>query len=400
MKSLFIKEAENNFEYMKKVRTYLHQHPEIGFELKETTDFVLSELKNMGYTPKKCGKSGIVATIGDESKKAILLRCDMDGLSIKEESDINYPSKNGNMHACGHDMHTAMLLGCAKILKKYEKDLKGLVKLMFQPAEEILEGSLDMIESGALENPSVDVAIMVHVMTNVPFKCGTVIVSPEGVTAPASQFFTITVKGKGTHGSMPDKGVDPITIASYIVIALQELKTRELAISDSAMITFGSFNGGVSSNVIPDTVVLKGTFRAFDDDVQMFIKRRLQEISENIAFAFRGDADVLLESGCPTLLNNEKLSLSVNEYMEDILGKDMVFSAENMKGEKSSGSEDFSYISHKVPSLMVAISAGERDEGYDYPLHPSKVKFDEKALINGSLIYAYSAFRWLEENDN
>ena len=393
---MFLEDARENLEYMKKAREFLHINPGVGFDIQKTVDFVCSELEKMGYSPELCGKSGVIATIGKKGK-TFLLRCDMDGLPIKEEAEGVNISVNDNMHACGHDMHTAMLLGAAKLLKKHEKKLNGTVKLMFQPAEELLEGAVDMINAGVLKNPQVNFGLMVHVMTNVPFKCGTVIVSDYGVGAPAAGYFTIKIKGKATHGAMPDKGIDPIVASSHIVVALEEINARELSFSDKAVLTIGSINGGNASNAIPEEVVLKGTLRAFDDDIFKMLKKRIEEISVNISNAFRTKCEVSYTSECPTLLNDELLSVKINEYMNELLGDSMVISANDMKTAKSTGSEDFSYISHEIPSVMVAVAAGETEKGYNYPLHHSKVKFDENALTNGSLVYAYSALRWLEE---
>ena len=203
-------------------RRYLHSHAETGFDLKETYAFVKKALMDMGYEPVKCGKSGLIALAGGKKEgKVFLLRADMDGLPIKEEAEVDFPSTNGCMHGCGHDMHTAMLLGAAKLLKAHEEEIEGTVKLMFQPAEEIFEGSHDMIESGLLKNPDVDSALMIHVMAGMPFEPGTVIVSAPGVSAPAADYFEIRVQGTGCHGSMPNTGVDPLNAAAHILIGLQ-----------------------------------------------------------------------------------------------------------------------------------------------------------------------------------
>jgi hippurate hydrolase len=387
-------------------RRYLHEHPETGFDLTNTLAFVKQELEKMGYEPIPCGKAGLVVLAGGKKEgKTFLIRGDMDALPIREEADVDFPSSNGNMHACGHDLHTTMLLGAARLLKEHEDEIQGTIKLMFQPAEEIFEGSNDMIQSGLLENPSVDGALMIHVMAGMPFTPGTVVVSSPGVSAPAADYFEITVQGKGCHGSMPNTGIDPLNAAAHILIALQEIHARELAMDDRVVLTFGTMHAGTAANVIPDTVTMGGSLRTFDEDTRRFMKERMTQIAEGVAKTFRTEAAVTFGSGCPTLVNDAELSACAEKYVKELLGSQLTFTVAQLtaasgsqKSSKSAGSEDFAYVSQEVPSIMLALAAGQPEKGYRYPQHHPMVKFDEDVLSGGSAVYAYTAMRWLEEH--
>lgn len=387
-------------------RRYLHSHAETGFDLKDTVAFVKKELEDMGYEPMECGKAGLVALAGGRKEgKVFLIRGDMDALPIKEEADVDFPSTNGKMHACGHDMHTTMMLGAARLLKEHEDEIEGTVKLMFQPAEEIFEGSHDMIEAGLLKNPDVDAALMIHVMAGMPFTPGTVVVSSPGVSAPAADYFEIKVQGKGCHGSMPNTGVDPLNAAAHILIALQEIHARELAMDERVVLTIGTMNAGTAPNVIPDTVVMGGSIRTFDEESRSYVKERMIQIAEGIANSFRAKAEVTFGSGCPTLVNDKELSLCAEKYVKELLGSGKAFSVAELnamsgeqKSSKSAGSEDFAYVSQEVPSIMLALAAGQPEKGYVYPQHHPMVRFDEEVLAGGSAVYAYTAMRWLQEH--
>lgn len=401
-----LQEAAAYQEQLVQTRRYLHSHPETGFDLKNTTEYVRKELIAMGYEPVMCGKSGIIALAGKKkSGKIFLIRGDMDALPIKEESDVPFSSDNGKMHACGHDMHTTMMLGAARLLKSHEYEIEGTVKLMFQPAEEIFEGSDDMINAGVLNSPDVDAAMMIHVMAGLPIPAGTVISCDGGVSAPAADYFYIDIQGKGCHGSMPNNGVDPVTIAAHIITGLSEINSRELGLSDNAVITIGTINAGNAANVIPDTAHMSGTIRTYDEETRSYIKQRVSDIASNIASAYRGSASVTYGSGCPCLLNNPDLATCSAKYLNELLGPSRTFTATQLnamsgggKASKSTGSEDFAYVSQKVPSIMFALAAGTPQDGYCYPQHHPKVKFDEAILSEGSAVYAYTAMRWLEEH--
>lgn len=379
-----LQEAAAYQEQLVQTRRYLHSHPETGFDLKNTTEYVRKELIAMGYEPVMCGKSGIIALAGKKkSGKVFLIRGDMDALPIKEESDVPFSSDNGKMHACGHDMHTTMMLGAARLLKSHEYEIEGTVKLMFQPAEEIFEGSDDMINAGVLNSPDVDAAMMIHVMAGLPIPAGTVISCDGGVSAPAADYFYIDIQGKGCHGSMPNNGVDPITIAAHIITGLSEINSRELGLSDDAVITIGTINAGNAANVIPDTAHMSGTIRTYDEETRSYIKQRVSDIASNIASAYRGSASVTYGSGCPCLLNNPDLATCSAKYLNELLGPSRTFTAAQLnamsgggKASKSTGSEDFAYVSQKVPSIMFALAAGTPQDGYCYPQHHPKVKFD------------------------
>jgi hippurate hydrolase len=407
-----MEKAKNDEAKIIENRRHLHANAETGFDLVKTKEYVKNELISMGYEPKECGKAGLIALAGGKKPgKVFMIRADMDALPIKEESGETFSCNEGRMHACGHDLHTAMLLEAARILKGYEDEINGTVKLMFQPAEEIFEGSHDMIENGLLENPHVDKALMIHVTAGMPFEPGTVIVVAPGVSAPAADYFEINIQGKGCHGSNPNAGVDPVTVAAHIITALQEIHARELALNDQAVLTIGTIHAGAAANVIPDTVTMTGTIRTYDEEIRQYLKDRMTEISKNIAVAFRASAEVTFGSGCPTLVNDKELSESALKYATELLGQGKAFSAAQLaamaakaggagnKATKSAGSEDFAYVSHEVPSIMLALAAGKPDKGYKYPQHHPMVKFDEQALTSGSAVYAYTAMRWLEENN-
>ena len=399
-KEQILREAKALQEEIKSHRLWLHTHAETGFDLTETKPYVKSALMKMGYTVQECGKAGLVTTVGKPGGKVLLLRADMDALPIAEEADVDFACKNGRMHACGHDMHTAMLLGAAKILKAHESELGGTVKLMFQPAEEIFEGSKDMIASGVLENPRPDAALMIHVAAGMPLPAGTVVVSAPGVSAPAADYFTIRVHGKGCHGSAPQNGIDPLTAAAHILIALQEIHARELSASDEAVLTIGTFHAGEAGNVIPDTATMGGTIRTYDEKTRAYLKERMTAIAKNVAEAFRASAEVSFGSGCPTLVNDKDLSEKVTGYLKDLLGASHAFTTAELNGGKPArggGSEDFAYVSHEVPSLMLALAAGEPSKGYPYPQHHPKVKFDESVLSTGAAVFVDCAIQYMKE---
>lgn len=392
-------------------RRYLHTHPGVGFELQETYQYVHDQLVQMGYTPSSYGKCGLIASCGDKEKgKTILLRADMDALPFPEEADVDFKSTNGYMHACGHDIHTAMLLGAARLLKDMEDTLPGRVIFLFQPSEENFEGAKDMIDAGVLKDTTPDAALMMHITAGMPFQTGSVIVCAGGVSAPAADYFDITIKGKGCHGAMPQLGVDPITVAAHIITSLQEIHARELAMVEEAALTFGTIHAGTASNVIPETATLGGTLRTYDEETRAYLKQRIEEISTYIAKSFRAEATLEFTSGCPTLKNDGALSASVTKYAKELLGPQMAFSqadlaamaakagAGNSKATKTTGSEDFAYFSQEVPAIMLAIAGGKATDGYAFPQHHPQVKFDENALPYGTAVFAWSAIRFLEES--
>ena len=392
-----LEEATDIAEEIIAHRRWLHTHAEVGFNLKDTLAYVKSQLENMGYEVSCCGKSGLVTLVGKPGNGVVLLRADMDALPIREETGLPYASKSENMHACGHDFHTAMLLGAAKLLKIHENNLSGQVKLMFQSAEEIFEGAKDMIEHGVLENPSVDAGIMIHVATNVPIPAGTALISPPGISAPAADYFTIRVQGKGCHGSMPQNGIDALTVSAHILLALQEISARELGIADRAIITVGNLHGGTASNVIADSATMGGTVRCFDETLRETIKTRIKEITDGIAATFRAKAEVTFESGAPTLLNDRCLCDFAETELTNLLGALAIPISRLNATPSAGGSEDFAYVSHRIPTVMLSLTAGEPAKGYAYPLHHPKTVFDESALSNGTAALTYLAIRYLEE---
>ena len=396
--------AEQYNDYIIDRRRYYHTRPELSGEEKNTRAHLKEDLEALGITDihelETC--YGLTATIhGGKPGKTVALRADIDALPVKEETGLPFASHNeGKMHACGHDNHMAMLLGAAKILNEVKDELSGDVRLVFQPAEEIFEGSKDMIASGVLENPRPDAALMIHVAAGMPLPAGTVVVSAPGVSAPAADYFTIRVHGKGCHGSAPQNGIDPLTAAAHILIALQEIHARELSASDEAVLTIGTFHAGEAGNVIPDTATMGGTIRTYDEKTRAYLKERMTAIAKNVAEAFRASAEVSFGSGCPTLVNDKDLSEKVTGYLKDLLGASHAFTTAELSGGKPArggGSEDFAYVSHEVPSLMLALAAGEPSKGYPYPQHHPKVKFDESVLSTGAAVFVDCAINYLRE---
>lgn len=377
-------------------RRTLHRHPEVGFELEFTKSFVRDKLIEMGCEPTDCGKCGLVVLLGKPGKRTILLRADMDALPVAESAEIDYTSeRDGYMHGCGHDMHTAMLLGAAKVLKANEAELDGQVKLMFQPAEEIFAGSRDMIEAGVLENPHVDAAMTLHVTTGVPLPTGCLRIPDGGTGTSSSDEFHITVYGKGGHGAMPHRSVDPINVMSHICIALQEIHAREVPAGEFLVITPGIFRAGEASNIIADRAEMYGTIRTGDRKMVEFAKQRIAEISESVARSFRATAEVSFAKSCPPMIADEDMAAAARTYMTELLGQAVV---PPIKGtpKVTGGSEDFAFVSCEVPTIGMFLGAGNSAEGAIYPQHHPKAVFDDSVLSRGAAIYAYMAVRWLE----
>lgn len=388
--------AEKLQPWLTELRRELHRHPETGFELPWTTERVRQELEKMGYEPALCGKAGIVALAGGKRPgKTILLRADMDALPICEESGVDYASESPDrMHACGHDLHTSMLLGAAKLLKEREEEINGTVKLMFQPAEEIFQGALDMVEAGVLENPHVDGAMMIHVTAGQPVPAGSLLIPTGGVTTASCQQYHILVRGKGGHGSTPHLAVDPITAAAHIHLALQEINSRELDPHGYGVFTTCQFRAGEASNIIPETAEMWGTIRTTDPEgrVAERIKTRMTEIAQGVGSAMRCKVEVTFGDFCPCVVVDEVFSTQVQGYMGELFG-----SLVQPISQWAGGSEDFSWVSLRVPAVTMFLGAGSLEDGYEYGLHNPKTRFDDSVLWRGSASFAHAALRWLGE---
>lgn len=368
-------------------RRTIHANPEVGTHLPMTTKFVMDKLREFGYEPKEICDSGIVATIsGEKPGKVFLLRADMDALPMAEKAEVEFKATNGCMHSCGHDMHTAMLLGAAKLLKENQDEIEGTVKLVFQPDEEGFTGAKKMIEAGVLQNPKVDAAMAAHVHSGTP---SNVIVCGLGTSIGGCYRFRIVVNGTGCHGAMPETGVDPINIAVKIYESLQTILTREIAATNPAVITIGKFVGGEAPNIIPGEVVMEGTFRYLDKEMGEFVINRMDEIVTSTAKMLRGEAKLIELSSVPPLTNEKGFANEITGYMKDIVGEQAIVMFEG----GGMGSEDFASFSLEVPSLYYIIGAGAKNENplYGLPTHNENVVFNEDILPTGAALHAYSA---------
>jgi hippurate hydrolase len=396
-----LQEAENIQEELVEIRRTLHQHPEVGFDLTFTKAYVKEQLEQMGYEVTELGKAGLVVLVGGKKPgKTMMLRADMDALAMTEEADVPYRSTiDGKMHGCGHDMHTTMLLGAAKVLKAHEEELEGTVKLVFQPAEEIFQGATDMIEHGVLENPTVDAAFMMHVAAGTQVPSGMLMIPGGGISMMSCEQYHITITGKSGHGSMPSASVDAITAAAQIHLTLQEINSRELPPEEYGVFTTCKFQAGETSNVFPETAQMWGTIRTLDTKdgkTGGYIKKRMTEIAEGIATAMRCQAQVEFYDYCPTMMIDTDLADKTLPILRELCG-DMAIDMSAVNGGKpGGGSEDFSFVSHQVPTMAIYISAGSQQEGYVYGQHNSKVCFNDAILYRGSAAYAYMAYRWLQ----
>lgn len=375
-------------------RRVIHSNPEVGAELPKTKAYVMDKLREFGYEPEEICESGIVATIeGSKHGKTFLLRADMDALPMAEATDCDFKATNGAMHSCGHDMHTAMLLGAAKLLKQNQDEIEGTVKLVFQPDEEGFTGAKKMIEAGVLQNPKVDAAMAMHVNSGTP---SNLVVCGLGTSIGGCNRFRIVVKGTGCHGALPETGVDPINIAAHIFLAIQEITSREIPATKPAVITIGKFAGGDAPNIIPNEVVMEGTIRTLEKELGEQIFSRMNDIVTSTAKMFRGEAELIELSSVPPLANNKELANEVTGYMKDIVGEQGIFLFEG----GGMGSEDFASYSYEVPSLYVILGAGAKNENplYGVPMHNEKVVFNEDVLPTGAAMHAYSAIMWLKNN--
>ena len=384
------------FELSKEIEKHairIQEYAEVGFELEKTSKYVKDELCRIGLKPESCGRCGISACIeGGGEGEVFLLRADMDALRVSDGE-----GKEKNMHACGHHLHTAMLLGAAEILFEMRKNINGSVRLMFQGAEEILSGASDMISCGILDSPKPSGAMMLHVMSGVKLPLGSVLVSGGGVNAPAADFFDIKIIGKGTHGALAHLGTDPISVAAYTLTALHEMSSRELEVGTVAALTVGTIHGGESANAIPDSVVMSGSLRAMEVSVREKLKQRLGDICKNIARAFGARAEIDFKYGCPPLLSDSGLSESTYDSLCKVFGKEKVkISSRESAGGMNGGSDDFSYISQRIPSVLVSVCAGSSLDGHIYPLHNPNVTFDLSVLPIGTAAYAITAAEFLK----
>ncbi|MEM2136968.1 MAG: M20 family metallopeptidase [Candidatus Methanomethylicia archaeon] len=373
-------------------RREIHMHPELGFQEKRTAKLVSDSLSRWGYDVYTgIGETGVLGVLKCGESRVVALRADMDALPIQEENDVPYKSRvPGVMHACGHDAHVAMLLTAARILSEMKDKLKGTVKLIFQPAEEMgggLSGAFRMIENGVLKDPNVDAIFGFHVWNELDSgKIGL----KDGPLLASTGRFEIEVEGVGGHGASPHLAVDPIIVASSIVLNLQTIVSRNLDPLESGVVSACSIHSGTAFNIIPHKANILGTYRALTFEVRELLKRRIKEIAENTAKTFNAKCNVSTIDGVPPTINNPMAVKMARIVVSEIVGSNNV-----VEVKPSMGGEDFSYYLEKVPGAFLELGTRNVERGIKVPHHNPRFDIDESALKYGSASYAALAYHFL-----
>ena len=370
------------------IRRHIHAHPELSFQEVETAAFVRKKLDSWGieYTAQ-VGGEGVVAIVkgNNPSSRSVALRGDMDALPIEEKTGVEYQSKNkGVMHACGHDVHTTCLLGAAKILNELKDHWNGTLTLVFQPAEEKLPGGASiMLKEGLFSKEKPQKMLAQHVFPELPV--GKVGITPGAYMASSDELY-ITVKGKGGHGAKPDHAVDPVLIASHLVIALQQVVSRWSNPITPSVLTIGKVIANGATNVIPSEVIMEGTFRTFDENWRSDAHQRMIALAKGLVEGMGGTVEFRVERGYPVVYNDPEVTAVSRKIAEDYLGKDNVVTL-----ERRATAEDFAYFSQVVPGCFYRLVTASENGDNRFSVHHPQFNIDEKAIELGMGLMAFMA---------
>ena len=384
-----IKNITKNYkDYIIEKRRYFHMNPEPSFNEYNTSKVIQDELKKLEIPFEIFAKTGIIATIkGANPGKTVLLRADMDALEVCEKNNVSYKSqKEGLMHACGHDGHIAMLLGAAHVLNEIKNELSGEIKLFFQPAEETAQGAKAVIEESKITE-SIDAAFAIHLWQGVPV--GKISLE-SGARMAAADLFSIKVKGKSGHGSMPHETIDAVVVASAIVMNLQHLVSRNTNPLDTLVVTVGKLTAGTRNNIIAGDAFLEGTIRSFSDEVWKKVPEQIERVVKNTAAAYGAEVEINLVRATPPLVNNQDISDILKTSAEKLYGKEVI-----TKYEKTPGGEDFAYFTQVVPGALAFVGIRNDEKGINSPHHNETFDMDEEALEMGANLYAQFAIDFL-----
>jgi len=381
--------TEAETDELVRTRRDLHAHPELRYEEHRTAELVAERLTGLGYRPRPgVGRTGVTALLeGATPGPCVLLRADMDALPLQERNDVPYASRHpGVMHACGHDGHTAMALGAARILRRLPAPARGSVKLMFQPAEEGGNGAVAMIEDGVLERPRVDAAFGLHLWNHL--EVGKVAIVDGPFMASVDEF-ALRIVGTGGHGAMPHETRDPVLAAAHVVTALQQIAARNVNPLQAAVVTIGAVHGGEAFNIIPDQVELRGTARSFDEDVWAALPGHIERVATRTAEAFGCRAEMTLRRLMRPTINDPAMAELVREVAREIVG------ADNIVEERTMGGEDFAEVLARVPGCYFFVGSRNEATGRVHPHHSPHFDIDEAALPIGARLLASVAHHYL-----
>jgi len=372
-------------------RQHIHANPELSFHEYETSKYVKDKLSAWNIPFTEMANTGVVGLIkgNKQSDQVIALRADMDALPITESNDKPYKSKNpGVMHACGHDVHTSSLLGTAYILNQLKDEFAGTIKLVFQPAEELLPGGASiMIKEGVLENPKPNGMVGQHVMPLIEAgKVG----FRSGIYMASTDELYVTVTGKGGHGAQPHQNIDPVLITAHIIVALQQIVSRNADPRLPSVLSFGKVIANGATNVIPNEVKLEGTFRTLDEEWRNEAHKRMKKMAEGIAESMGGSCNFDIHRGYPFLINEEKLTANARSFAEDYLGKENVLDLDIWMA-----AEDFAYYSQVTDACFYRLGTGNAEKGTMYSVHTPNFDIDEDALKISTGLMAYIALKQL-----
>ncbi|MCX8656401.1 amidohydrolase [Gilliamella sp. B2840] len=382
---------QQNLDEMVAFRRDLHRHPELPWEEFRTTDRIAQELDKIGIAYRRTEPTGIIAEIeGGKPGKRILLRADIDALPVQELSEnIDYKSMfDGKMHACGHDTHASMLLAAARVLYKIREQLKGNVRLVFQPAEEIAQGAKSMVKQGVLDG--IDSAFGMHIWSQMPVGKISCVV---GSSFASADLLTVRFKGRGGHGSMPHDTVDAVMVASAFVMNVQSIVSREISPLDPAVVTIGRMDVGTRFNVIAENAVLEGTVRCFNITVRDKIESAIRRYANQIAAMYRATAEVEYIYGTLPVINDKESALLAQKVIVESFGEQALYFE-----APTTGGEDFSYYTENIPGAFALVGSGNPDKDTQWPHHHGCFNVDEDGMALGAELYAQYAWSYLNQN--